>query len=110
MLGGWRRVAVLVGHEPEIREESRRSFDSARRDETATGSAQDDTSNLTAGGMNTVGRVGLRLPRLNENQLAVMAELAAVGGRMRVLDLRGSLPGVPESTLGTSGEAGVGGD
>ena len=42
-----------------------------------------------------------RLPRLNENQLAVMAELAAVGGRMRVLDLRGSLPGVPESTLGT---------
>ena len=47
------------------------------------------------------GTVGARLPRLNENQLAVMAELAAVGGRMRVLDLRGSLPGVPESTLGT---------
>ena len=47
------------------------------------------------------GTVGGRLPRLNENQLAVMAELAAVGGRMRVLDLRGSLPGVPESTLGT---------
>jgi primosomal protein N' (replication factor Y) (superfamily II helicase) len=95
------RVAVLVGHEAEIGEESRRSFDSARRDETATGSAQDDTSNLTAGGKNTVVKVGLRLPRLNENQLAVMAELAAVGGRMRVLDLRGSLPGVPESTLGT---------
>src|SRR5438270_1381689 len=32
--------------------------------------------------------VGARLPRLNENQLAVMAELAAVGGRMRVSDLR----------------------
>src|SRR5580704_16532869 len=31
---------------------------------------------------------GLRLPRLNENQLALMAELAAVGGRMRVRDLR----------------------
>jgi primosomal protein N' (replication factor Y) len=44
-----------------------------------------------------------RLPRLNENQLAVMAELAAVGGRMRVRDLRLSLErvGVPDSTLGT---------
>ena len=46
---------------------------------------------------------GARLPRLNENQLAVMAELAATGGRMRVKDLRESLraAGVPESTLGT---------
>ena len=34
---------------------------------------------------------GERLPQLNENQLAVMAELAAVGGRMRVRDLRESL-------------------
>ena len=32
-----------------------------------------------------------RLPKLNENQTAVMAELAAVGGRMRVRDLRQSL-------------------
>jgi primosomal protein N' (replication factor Y) len=47
--------------------------------------------------------VGGRLPRLNENQLAVMAELAAVGGRMRVSDLRIALmrAGVPGSTLGT---------
>jgi primosomal protein N' (replication factor Y) (superfamily II helicase) len=46
---------------------------------------------------------GVRLPRLNENQLAVLAELAAVGGRMRVRDLRISLTraGVPESSLGT---------
>ena len=44
---------------------------------------------------------GARLPKLNENQTAVMAELAAVGGRMRVRDLRQSLAGVPESTLGT---------
>ena len=28
-----------------------------------------------------------RLPRLNENQLAVMAELASVGGRLAVRDL-----------------------
>ncbi|HWW22693.1 MAG TPA: primosomal protein N' [Edaphobacter sp.] len=48
-------------------------------------------------------RLGARLPRLNENQLAVMAELAAVDGRMRVRDLRERLArvGVPESTLGT---------
>jgi primosomal protein N' (replication factor Y) len=40
---------------------------------------------------------------LNENQLVVMAELAAVGGRMRVRDLRMTLDraGVPDSTLGT---------
>jgi primosomal protein N' (replication factor Y) len=44
---------------------------------------------------------GARLPKLNENQTAVMAELAAVGGRMRVRDLRQSLSAVPESTLGT---------
>jgi primosomal protein N' (replication factor Y) len=46
---------------------------------------------------------GVRLPRLNENQLAVLAELAAVGGRMRVRDLRIRLArvGVPESSLGT---------
>jgi primosomal protein N' (replication factor Y) len=45
----------------------------------------------------------IRLPKLNENQLSVMAELAAVGGRMRVRDLRQNLAdlGVPESSLGT---------
>ncbi len=43
----------------------------------------------------------VRLPKLNENQTAVMAELAAVGGRMRVSDLRVTLPAVPDSTLGT---------
>ncbi len=44
-----------------------------------------------------------RLPKLNENQTAILAELAAVGGRMRVRDLRLRLSraGVPESTLGT---------
>ena len=42
-----------------------------------------------------------RLPKLNENQTAVMAELAAVGGRMLLRDLRQSLAAVPTSTLGT---------
>jgi primosomal protein N' (replication factor Y) (superfamily II helicase) len=44
-----------------------------------------------------------RLPKLNANQTAILAELAAVGGRMRVRDLKEKLVagGVPESTLGT---------
>jgi primosomal protein N' (replication factor Y) len=42
---------------------------------------------------------GLRLPKLNENQLTVMAELAACSGRMRVSDLRELH--VPASTLNT---------
>jgi primosomal protein N' (replication factor Y) (superfamily II helicase) len=47
--------------------------------------------------------VDARLPKLNENQMAILAELAAVGGRIRVRDLQLSLSraGVPESTLGT---------
>ncbi len=46
---------------------------------------------------------GRRLPKLNENQLAVMAELAGVGGRERVreLQLRLGRRDVPEGTLGT---------
>ncbi len=46
---------------------------------------------------------GRRLPRLNANQLAVMAELAGAGGRVRVRELKERLAqlGVAESTLGT---------
>ncbi len=40
-----------------------------------------------------------RLPKLNDNQMKILAELSAVGGRMRVSDLR-ELP-VPPSTLAT---------
>ena len=44
-----------------------------------------------------------RLPKLNENQLAVMAELAGAGGRERVRELQARLAraGVPETTLAT---------
>jgi len=46
-----------------------------------------------------------RIPKLNENQTAILAEIAAAGGRMRVEDLRDSMPlrelGVPASTLST---------
>jgi primosomal protein N' (replication factor Y) len=46
---------------------------------------------------------GKRLPKLNENQLAVMAELAGCGGRELVRELRVRLErrGVPPSTFGT---------
>ncbi len=98
------KVAVVVGFEATAMEDKSRSFDSASRDEAARGSAQDDTSK-NAQDDTSKNSAGVRLPRLNENQLAVMAELAAVGGRMRVVDLRRSSTlteaGVPESTLGT---------
>jgi primosomal protein N' (replication factor Y) len=46
-----------------------------------------------------------RIPKLNENQTAILAEIAAAGGRMRVIDLRESAAlrelGVPASTLAT---------
>jgi primosomal protein N' (replication factor Y) (superfamily II helicase) len=44
-----------------------------------------------------------RLPKLNDNQLAVMAELAGCGGRGLMRELRARLErrGVPESTLNT---------
>ena len=44
-----------------------------------------------------------RLPKLNANQTAILAELAAVGGRMRVPELKNQLrrAHVPESTLTT---------
>ncbi len=40
-----------------------------------------------------------RIPKLNQNQTAILAELAAAGGRMRLRDLRELQ--VPQSTLGT---------
>ena len=49
------------------------------------------------------GETGKRLPKLNENQLAVMAELAGCGGTklVRELRVRVGAQGVPTSTLGT---------
>ena len=49
------------------------------------------------------GSVGRRLPALNDNQVTVLAELAAVGGRLGMADLRERLRrrGVPESSVAT---------
>jgi primosomal protein N' (replication factor Y) len=59
-----------------------------------------NSEQLTA---NSEGEQAKRLPKLNENQLAVMAELAGCGGRELVRELRVRLErrGVPPSTLGT---------
>ena len=54
-------------------------------------------------GVEGQGPEGRRLPKLNDNQLAAMAELAGAGGREVVRELRSRLVrnGVPESTLTT---------
>ena len=88
------RMAVLVGFGTVAAEDNRRSFDSAEDDNFEKNGK--DESSKDGGDV-----AGGRLPQLNENQLALMAELAAVGGRMRVRDLRVTLPTVPESSLGT---------
>jgi len=54
-------------------------------------------------GLESDAAAGKRLPKLNENQLAVMAELAGCGGRELVRELRARLGarGVPDSSLAT---------
>ena len=49
------------------------------------------------------GEVAARLPKLNDKQLAVMAELAAVGGRLAVSELKERLAkrGIGESSMAT---------
>ncbi len=87
------RVAVLVGEGK--REEGRGKRKPDTRGDGGAGMLDPlPSSLLPASG---------RLPKLNENQAAVMAELAAVGGRLAVRDLRLRLArlGVPESSLGT---------
>ncbi len=78
------QVAVLVegGQGTENREQG---TENRERDEPGTGAPV------------------LRLPRLNANQLAAMAELAAAGGRLGLRDLRERLSraGVPGSTVAT---------
>lgn len=51
----------------------------------------------------TTAERGRRLPKLNDNQLAVMAELAGCGGRERVRELQARLDrrNVPDTTLHT---------
>jgi len=50
-------------------------------------------------------KAGARLPRLNENQQSILAELAGAGGALSVADLRGRLAArqlpAPQSSLGT---------
>ena len=52
---------------------------------------------------NSTPQAGKRIPKLNDNQLAVMAELAGCGGRELLRELRTRLQrrGVPDSTVNT---------
>jgi primosomal protein N' (replication factor Y) len=79
-----------------VREAAAEERDARRVEKMAVLSSQ--MSVVGEGGADSVGGA-IRLPKLNENQLMVMAELAAVGGRMLVRDLR--RVEVPDSTLGT---------
>ena len=102
------KVAVLQGVEGQgvgSREEGVERQGVGSREEGVEGERQGEGEGHSEGEGKGLGVGGGRLPRLNANQLAVMAELAAVGGRMRVRDLRRCAAlveaGVPESTLGT---------
>jgi primosomal protein N' (replication factor Y) len=95
-------AAEAVGREPGAE-----SPDPGHPELVAYGEAQRDAQTVDSRQVDRAGReslaAGKRLPRLNENQLAVMAELAGCGGRELVRELRGQMGarGVPDSTLGT---------
>ncbi len=101
------KIAVLV-------EEARGTSDaSEQRPFVADGVTEaggDDIDRIIAGKEEMRREAGLlpsatfrasRLPRLNENQLAVLAELASVGGRLDLRDLRERLRrrGLPEASV-----------
>ena len=101
VLSGGKREEVSGEHGAEGKDEGEKQAVRFSKDDHSLGMGGDDGLSEVSGFRSQVSGVGLRLPKLNENQLAVMAELAAVGGRMRVRDLRVTLPRVPDSTLGT---------
>jgi primosomal protein N' (replication factor Y) len=79
----------------------------ARRLETLAILAEQPTDpgapGLASETWDTTAGTSRRLPRLNDNQLAVMAELAGCGGRELLRELRSRLArrGIPDSTLST---------
>jgi primosomal protein N' (replication factor Y) len=86
-----------------VREPLAEVRDARRVESVAVLEEQEAGSRKQEVGSSSADEVTKRLPKLNENQLAVMAELAGCGGRELVRELRGrmSARGVPESTLGT---------
>jgi primosomal protein N' (replication factor Y) len=98
-------VAVLAGAAAGEDDTGSRDRVSAHRAGVDEGSVQ-DAPVVSPDGMSRVtdgAAPARRLPKLNANQLAVLAELAGAGGRQAVRELRPRLlrMGVPESTLGT---------
>ncbi len=86
-------VAVLVSAESVDR----------NQDPAAVGSADAHPSLRVEWGTQSVAGTGRRLPKLNENQVAALAELEGAGGRLDLRDWRARLVrrGVPESTVAT---------
>ena len=99
-------VAVLEGQEVGSRQQEVGSAEDTET-ELAAGEPMSQERDPSMGSGQAMGHLELgsarRLPKLNENQLAVMAELAGCGGRVLVRELRGRMgaSGVPDSTLGT---------
>ena len=91
------KVAVLVEQGSGNRDQG-----SGDRDQGSAGGSAPAPRNLAPGSL-MAGHPEARLPRLNENQLGVMAELASVGGRLELRDLkeRLRLRRLPESTVTT---------
>ena len=96
------KVAVIVEGRGKREEgkEGGSGLETGRREEGA-GSREDEAGSLLPLPSSLL--PASRLPKLNENQLAVMAELARVGGRLDVRDLRERLRrrGVPEASVGS---------
>ncbi len=104
------QMAVLVspeagGREQEAgnRAEEAVGDETPAAEDTAEAATTDVELNSRREGPREVSGGGRRLPKLNENQLAAMAELAGCGGRERVRELQRRLARaeVPATTLAT---------
>ena len=100
------QIAVLVGEGDGERQQGVESWEETEGREQGTGDQEGDGASQAAKPWREgpgSGAPGRRLPRLNANQLAAMAELAGCGGRERMRELRARLSRreIPETTLTT---------
>src|SRR5271170_681155 len=99
------RFAVLAGKDsafpPLLRKDGAPCSVAGEEEADPSRSAQDDSTHLAQddGTFEKQPLEGVRLPKLNENQQAILAELAGAGGELPVVELR-RLP-LPQSTLAT---------
>ena len=99
------RFAVLAGKDsafpPLLRKDGAPCSVAGEEEADPSRSAQDDSTHLAQddGTFEKQPLEGVRLPKLNENQQAILAELAGAGGELPLAELR-RLP-LPQSTLAT---------